>query len=142
MKKSAAEIVREYGPFPGIDQVNGVTFDGERIWFASGDKLNALDPASGKTVRSLDMPAHAGTAFDGRHLFQIAADRIPIDHCIDQRDGDSGIAGQFGNGGFPQVGVERVSVGRTERAQARSVEFNCRRMSRRTCADHFNLSES
>src|SRR5258706_6555945 len=77
MKRSAAaEIVREYGPFPGVDSVHGVTYDGERVWFASGDKLNALDPASGKTVRSIDVAAHAGTAFDGEHLFQIAEDRI------------------------------------------------------------------
>jgi len=76
MKKSTAEIVREYGPFPGADRVHGVTFDGERIWFASGDRLNALDPASGKTQRSIDVAAHAGTAFDGKHLFQIAEDRI------------------------------------------------------------------
>src|SRR5213595_1445728 len=76
MKRSAAEIVREYGPFPGVDSVHGVTYDGERVWFASGDKLNALDPASGKTVRSIDVAAHAGTAFDGQHLFQIAEDRI------------------------------------------------------------------
>jgi glutamine cyclotransferase len=27
-------------------------------------------------VRSIDVAAHAGTAFDGRHLFQIAEDRI------------------------------------------------------------------
>ena len=72
MKRQAAEIVREYGPFPGVDKVNGVTYDGRQIWFASGDKLNALDPASGTTVRSIDVPAHAGTAFDGEHLFQIA----------------------------------------------------------------------
>ena len=39
-------------------------------------RLNAIDPASGKTVRALDVAAHAGTAFDGRHLFQIAGDRI------------------------------------------------------------------
>jgi sugar lactone lactonase YvrE len=76
MKRTAAEILREYGPFPGIDNVAGVTFDGERVWFASGDKLNAFDPASGKTVRAIEVPAHAGTAFDGRHLYQIAADRI------------------------------------------------------------------
>ena len=44
MKQSAAEILREYGPFPGVDQVNGVTDDGQNVWFASGDKLNALDP--------------------------------------------------------------------------------------------------
>ncbi|MBS0222188.1 MAG: glutamine cyclotransferase [Proteobacteria bacterium] len=75
-KQSAAEIVREYGPFSGVDQVNGVTFDGRDVWFASGDKLNAFDPASGKTRRSIDVAAHAGTAFDGQHLFQLAEDRI------------------------------------------------------------------
>jgi glutamine cyclotransferase len=76
MKKSRAEIVREYGPFPGVDAVHGVTFDGEHVWFASGDKLNALDPETGKVVRSIGVPAHAGSAFDGRHLYQIAESRI------------------------------------------------------------------
>ncbi len=76
MKRSAAEIIREYGPFPEVDHVRGVSYDGENVWFASGEKLNALDPASGKVVRSIDVAAHAGTAFDGRHLFQIAEDRI------------------------------------------------------------------
>jgi glutamine cyclotransferase len=76
MNKSAAEIVREYGPFPGVDRVNGVTYDGEQVWFAAGEKLHALDPASGKTLRSIDVAAYAGTAFDGQHLFQIAEGRI------------------------------------------------------------------
>jgi len=76
MKRQAAEIVREYGPFPGVEKVGGVTYDGRQVWFASGDQLNALDPASGQTVRALAVAAHAGTAFDGRHLFQIAEDRI------------------------------------------------------------------
>lgn len=76
MNKSPAEIIREYGPFPGVEGVHGVSYDGDKVWFASGDKLNALDPASGKTVRALDVAAHAGTAFDGRHLFQIAESRI------------------------------------------------------------------
>jgi glutamine cyclotransferase len=76
MMRSAAEIVREYGPFPGVDRVHGVSFDGQRVWFASGDKINALDPASGKILRSIEVPAHAGTAFDGQHLFQLAEDRI------------------------------------------------------------------
>jgi glutamine cyclotransferase len=76
MKRSAAEILREYGPFPGTDQVAGVTFDGRQVWFASGDRLNALDPERGEITRSLDIAAHAGTAFDGEHLFQIAEDRI------------------------------------------------------------------
>ena len=76
MKQSAAEILREYGPFPGAARVNGVTFDGQQVWCASGDKLNAFDPASGNVLRSIDVASHAGTAFDGRHLFQIAEDRI------------------------------------------------------------------
>jgi glutamine cyclotransferase len=76
MKRSAAEIVREYGPFRGTERVNGVTYDGHQVWFASGDKLNAFDPSSAKMLRSIDVPGHAGTAFDGQHLFQIAEDRI------------------------------------------------------------------
>jgi streptogramin lyase len=76
VNKATAEILREYGPFTGVDQVGGVSFDGQHVWFASGDKLNALDPVSGKAVRSIDVVAHAGTAFDGAHLYQIAEDRI------------------------------------------------------------------
>jgi len=76
MKQSAAEIVREYGPFPDVERVNGVTYDGRHVWIAAGDTLKAFDPASGKTQRSIDVAAHAGTAFDGRHLFQVAGDRI------------------------------------------------------------------
>ena len=76
MKRSTAEIVREYGPFAGAERVNGVTYDGQLVWFASGDKLSAFDPSSGDLVRSIDVAAHAGTAFDGKHLFQIAEDRI------------------------------------------------------------------
>ncbi len=76
MKRATAEIVREYGPFSGADRVHGVSYDGQHVWFASGEKLNAFDPSTGQAQRSLDVAAHAGTAFDGRHLFQIAEDRI------------------------------------------------------------------
>ncbi|KAE8760309.1 glutamine cyclotransferase [Paraburkholderia madseniana] len=76
MNKSAAKIVREYGPFPGVSQVGGVTYDGQHVWIAAGDKLNAFDPVSGETLRSFDVAAQAGTAFDGQHLFQIADDLI------------------------------------------------------------------
>ena len=76
MKRSKADIVREYGPFPGLDHVGGVSYDGEHVWFAAGGKLNSLDPTGGSLERSLDVVAHAGTAFDGKHLFQIAEDRI------------------------------------------------------------------
>lgn len=76
MHRSAAEIVREYGPFPNVDNVHGVTYDGQRIWIATGNTLSALDPASGSTLHSIEVPANAGTAFDGQHLYQIAEDRI------------------------------------------------------------------
>lgn len=84
MTSSPAEIVREYGPFPGVAQVGGVTYDGRHVWFATGDTLTALDPATGATVRRLDVAAQAGTAFDGRHLYQLADDRI---HRIDPATG-------------------------------------------------------
>jgi glutamine cyclotransferase len=76
MRASTAEIVREYGPFPGVEHVDGVTYDGEHVWFASGDKVSALDPSNGKILRSIEVAGDAGTAFDGRRLFQIAGDRI------------------------------------------------------------------
>jgi len=76
MSRATAEIIREYGPFPGADRVHGVTYDGQSVWFGAGEKLIAFDPSSGKTLRSIDVAAHAGTAFDGEHLFQIAEDRI------------------------------------------------------------------
>jgi glutamine cyclotransferase len=131
MRRSHAEIVREYGPFPGVDRVNGVTYDGQHVWFAAGDALNALDPASGKTVRSLDVAAHAGTAFDGRHLFQIAEDRIlKIDpktgrvvHTIPAPGGgaDSGLAwaegtlwvGQYRERKIHQIDPETGAILRT-----------------------------
>lgn len=76
MKRSLAEVVKEYGPFPGSEQVHGVTFDGQNIWLASDDKLSAIDPDTGETTRSFDVPADAGTAFDGHYLYQIVEDRI------------------------------------------------------------------
>src|SRR5215472_7524953 len=84
MSRSTAEIVREYGPFSNAESVHGVTYDGQNVWFASGDKLNAFDPSSGKMQRTIEVAAHAGTAFDGKHLYQIAEDRI---HKIDPNTG-------------------------------------------------------
>ena len=75
-KARAAEIVREYGPFAGVDQIAGVTHDGQRVWAATGARLIAFDPASGEQTRTLDCPCDAGTAFDGTHLYQIAEQRI------------------------------------------------------------------
>lgn len=74
-KARPAEIVREYG-FPGVDDVAGVTHDGQRVWAATGARIIAFDPASGEKTRTLDCAGDAGTAFDGKHLYQIAETRI------------------------------------------------------------------
>ena len=131
MKQAAAEILREYGPFPGVDRVGGVTYDGQQVWIACGDNLNAFDPESGKVIRSIDIAAHAGTAFDGEHLFQIAEDRI---QKIDPKSGrvlatipapggggDSGLAwaegtlwvGQYRDRKIHQVDPETGAILRT-----------------------------
>src|SRR6185295_7270060 len=135
MRRSTAEIVREYGPFPGVDGVHGVTYDGEHVWFASGDKLNALDPASGKPVRSIDVAAHAGTAFDGEHLFQIAESRI---QKIDPKSGrvlatipapgnggDSGLAWAEGSLWVGEYRARKIHQIHPETgAILRSIEYN------------------
>ena len=131
MRRSDAEIVREYGPFPGVDRVNGVTYDGQHVWFAAGDSLHALDPETGKTLRSLDVAAHAGTAFDGEYLFQLAETRIQkIDPKTGRvvatipapgNGGDSGLAwaegtlwvGQYRERKIHQVDPETGSILRT-----------------------------
>jgi glutamine cyclotransferase len=131
MNKSTAKVVREYGPFPGVEGVHGVSYDGQNVWFASGDKLNAVDPASGKMLRSIDVAAHAGTAFDGRHLFQIAESRIQkIDPATGRvlatipapgGGGDSGLAwaegtrwvGQYRDRKIRQIDPETGKVLRT-----------------------------
>src|SRR5258705_12318461 len=79
-----AEILREYGPYPGMPHIRGVTFDGTQVWFARGESLVALDPESGALVRELAVAADAGTAFDGEYLWQLAADRI---QKVDPRSG-------------------------------------------------------
>lgn len=93
-----AEIVREYGPFEGVARVHGVTYDGSHVWFASDDqRLRALDPSTGEVARAIGVPADAGTAFDGRFLFQIGGGRI---HKIDPATGE--VLGSIpapGNGG-------------------------------------------
>jgi outer membrane protein assembly factor BamB len=70
-----AEIVREYGPFPGAD-VAGVTYDGKHVWFAAGARLESFEASSGKPGRTLPVKADAGTAFDGRHLYQLSGGHI------------------------------------------------------------------
>jgi len=83
-REQQAEILREYGPFDGNPDVAGVTFDGSRVWFAAGDKLRSFEPESGQPGPALDVVCNAGTAFDGKHLFQIASGHI---HKIDPASG-------------------------------------------------------
>jgi glutamine cyclotransferase len=127
----AAEIVREYGPFPDAANIGGVTYDGRHVWAAAGAKLMAFDPANGQTTRELARAADAGTAFDGKYLYQIAASRIDkIDPASGKvvasipapgQGGDSGLAwgegslwvGQYRERKIHQVDPETGRVLRT-----------------------------
>jgi glutamine cyclotransferase len=84
-KTKQAEILREYGPYPGIDNVHGVTFDGAHVWFARGPGIVADDPVGGAPVRELAVVAESGTAFDGKYLWQLAQGRI---QKVDPRSGE------------------------------------------------------
>lgn len=121
MKAKPAEILREYGPFPGVSDVHGVSYDGSHVWIAVGEKLHALDPASGAVVRSIDVAARAGTAFDGKHLYQLAGDVIQkIDPASGQvlatvpapaGEGNSGMAwaeGMLWIGCYPDRKIHQV----------------------------------
>ena len=130
-KSRPAEIVREYGPYPGISHVHGVTFDGEYVCFASGETIVALEPKSGAIVRELTVACDAGTAFDGTHLYQIAEARIDkIDPATGDvvasipapgHGGDSGLAwaegslwvGQYRNRKIHQIDPETGAILRT-----------------------------
>ena len=102
MSTQPADIVREYGPFEGHDQVAGVTHDGRRVWAATSTTLLAFDPATGEVEQRLERPCDAGTAFDGRYLYQLAEARIDkidpatgaVVHTIPApgQGGDSGLA--------------------------------------------------
>jgi len=127
----AAQIVREYGPFAGADRIHGVTYDGERVWAATGSKLVAFDPGSGELARTLERASDAGTAFDGTHLYQIAEARIDkIDPATGAvvaslpapgRGGDSGLAwaegslwvGQYRDRKIHQIDPETGAILRT-----------------------------
>jgi glutamine cyclotransferase len=127
----AAEIVREYGPFADAERVNGVTYDGRRVWAATGSKLVAFDPESGQLARTLDRAGDAGTAFDGTYLYQIAEARIDkIDPATGEvvasipapgHGGDSGLAwsegslwvGQYRDRKIHQIDPETGAVRRT-----------------------------
>ncbi len=126
-----ADIVREYGPFPGVERVGGVTHDGERVWAATGPALVAFDPASGEPTQRIERAADAGTAFDGRYLYQIAESRIDkIDPASGSvvasipapaKGGDSGLAwaegslwvGEYRERRIHQIDPETGAIRRT-----------------------------
>jgi hypothetical protein len=81
--RQKATIVREYGPLP-VERVHGVTHDGTHVWFAHGKKLAAMNPETGAIEKEIEVPAEAGTAFDGEHLYQIGEDKI---RKVDPRTG-------------------------------------------------------
>jgi glutamine cyclotransferase len=100
-REHPAEIVREYGPFPGCESIHGVTHDGRHVWAANGRQLVAFDPATGEPRRTLEAVSDAGTAFDGTHLYQIAESRIDkIDPTTGQVVATIPAPGQGGDSGL------------------------------------------
>jgi len=129
-----AEIVREYGPFEG-DNIAGVTHDGQQVWAATGTALLAFDPASGHTRRRIDRPCDAGTAFDGRYLYQLAEARIDkIDPASGEvvasipapgQGGDSGLAWAEGSLWVGHYRARRIhQIDPATGAIRRSIESN------------------
>ena len=104
-----AEVVREYGPFPDVEKVGGVTCDGKHAWLAAGTHLQSFEPESGQPVRRIDVAADAGTAFDGRHLYQITGDVI---QRVDVKSGQVvGTIPAPGRGGDSGMTYARPGVG-------------------------------
>jgi glutamine cyclotransferase len=135
LKTQPAEIVREYGPFDGAANVGGVTYDGERVWAATGPALVAFDPASGETRQRIERPADAGTAFDGRYLYQIAEARIdkidPASGAVvgsipaPGHGGDSGLAWAEGSLWVGEYRARRIhQIDPETGAVRRSIESN------------------
>ena len=46
MIRSKAEILHEYGPFPGIDKVAGVTYDGGKLVLPDAPGLGVMERAA------------------------------------------------------------------------------------------------
>ena len=133
-KPRQAEILREYGPYPGMDHIHGVTFDGAHVWFARGESIVALDPESGTLVRELAVAADAGTAFDGEFLWQLADDRI---QKVDPRSGQvvatipapSTAATRASLGPRERSGLENTAPARSTRSTPRPAP-SCARLNR------------
>jgi streptogramin lyase len=135
MRQSYAEILREYGPFPRVKSVAGVTYDGESVWFASGDAVRAFDPETGQERATIDVPAHAGTAFDGEFLYQIAEARIQKIDPTTRRvvaslpapggGGDSGLAWAEGTLWVGEYRARKIhQIDATTGAVLRTIESN------------------
>jgi streptogramin lyase len=56
MKQSTTDILREYGPFPDVGQVNGVTFDGQHLFQLAEDRIQKIDPKTGHVVATIPAP--------------------------------------------------------------------------------------
>ena len=46
-----AEITREYGPLEGAPIIHGIEYDGNHLWLATGERLQALNPTTGRGPR-------------------------------------------------------------------------------------------
>lgn len=84
--RRAAEILAEHSVLAASD-IHGVTFDGECVWFAHGERgeVVGIDPGTGARKAAIHVDgADAGVAFDGVHLWVVAGRQI---HRVDRATG-------------------------------------------------------
>src|SRR5262252_5201734 len=60
MRTSKAEVIREYGPFPEADEVHGAAFDGEHLYQIAENRIQKIDPKTGRVLSSIPAPGGGG----------------------------------------------------------------------------------
>ena len=82
-------------PFPGVDQVGGVSYDGRNVWIAAGGTLKAVDPSIKIGAVVVTGPEHesAGTASSEPIVAAEAFGSASAGHSADQQ-----AAGSAGGG--------------------------------------------
>ena len=70
---------------PRTDPIYGLTYDGDQIWAAQGQKLISVDPQTGQTTNEINTGCDAGVAFDGQHIWKLSGESI---HKISKETGE------------------------------------------------------
>ena len=96
--QASAQLLREFELRSALRPLHGATFDGGRLWLASGRYLLHVIPDSGRVFDDFEtFPEIGGLAFDGRHVWQRSRGRL------EQLDVRTGLARRQVAPGFESV---------------------------------------